>query len=173
MRTTIVVLAAMLAAGGPAHAQPAPPSVPGATATDLDARLEAARRMMAVTGAMSIAAQLIDALEGQLVALLEQANPGREAQVRAVVSELLLPEFRARIGELEQPLQRIWADAFTVAEMDEIMAFYATPAGRKTLSVMPQLSQQSSMLGMAWGRRVAEEAFAKHERALRERGIRI
>jgi hypothetical protein len=173
MRIAPLLLGALLLAATPVSSQPAPPVGPGAAASDTDARLAAARRMMETTGAMALAAQLIDALEGQLVAALSQANPGREAQVRQVVTELLLPEFRTRVGELEAPILRIWADAFTAAEMEEIIAFYATPAGRKTLSVMPQLSQQSGMLGMAWGQRVAQEAFAKHERALRERGIRI
>jgi len=39
--------------------------------------------------------------------------------------------------------------------------------------VTPQISQQSTALGMAWGQRVAQDAIAKHERTIRERGIRL
>lgn len=172
MRLATLSLAALLLAA-PALAQTAPPAPPTAATTDTDARLDAARKLMEATGAIGMARQMIDGLEQQLVQIIAGANPGKEAQVRSLVTELLMPEFRARIGELEQPTLRIWADAFTVAEIEELLAFYATPIGRKTLSVMPQLSQQSSALGMAWGQRVAQDAITKHERAIRERGIRI
>jgi hypothetical protein len=171
MRFVAFMLAAALSATAPAHAQPAP--APAAAASDAAARLAAARRLMEATGAIAMVGQMIDALDQQLVAHLSQMNPGKEAEVRRIVTDLLLPEFRARAGELEEPTMRIWADAFTAAEMDEIVAFYATPVGRKALAMMPQLAAQSTQLGMAWGQRVAQEAFAKHERAMRERGIRI
>jgi hypothetical protein len=161
-----------LALAAPVLAQPAPAPAQPAT-SETDARLSAARKLMETTGAIGMARQMIDGLEQQLVQIIASANPGKEAQVQSLVTELLMPEFRARIGELEEPTLRVWADAFTVAEMDELLAFYATPIGRKTLSVMPQLSQQSSALGMAWGQRVAQDAIAKHERAIRDRGIRL
>ena len=41
---------------------------------------------------------------------------------------------------------RIYATNFTVAELDEIAAFYRTPIGRKVLTRMPVLMQQV----MAW-----------------------
>ena len=175
MRIAHLVLAGCLLAGAPALVPTALAQsvAPAAASPDGEARLAAARRLMQATGATALAGQLVDALEQQLVALLAQANPGREAEVRSIVTDLLLPEFRARVGELEGPTERIWAAAFTAAEMDEIIAFYATPVGRKALSVMPQLAQRSTELGMAWGQRVAQEAFAKHQAALRARGIRI
>jgi hypothetical protein len=164
-------LAALLLAA-PAMAQTTPNPAPPA-ATDLDARLDAARRLMEVTGAMGMARQVMDGLEAQLIQLIASANPGKEALVNSLVTELLMPEFRARVGELEQPSLRIYAGAFTLAEMEELIGFYATPIGRKVLAVTPTISQQSAALGMAWGQRVAQDALAKHERAIRDRGIRL
>lgn len=171
MKLLVPALAALLLAA-PAMAQPAPAPAPPA-ATDLDARLDAARRLMEVTGAMRMAGQIMDGLETQLIQIIASANPGKEALVRSLVSDLIMPEFRARVGELEQPILRIHADAFTGAEMEELIAFYATPLGRKVLAVTPQVSQQTFTLGAAWGQRVAQDAVAKHERAIRERGIQL
>lgn len=168
----ICLLGACLVAAGTAAAQPPPAAAPP-PGTELQARMDAARRLMAVTGAAALAGQMVDAVGQQLIAHLVQANPGREAEVRAIVAELLLPEFRARIGELEEPSIRIWSDAFTAAEMEEIMAFYATPVGRKALALMPELATRSTQLGMAWGQRVAQEAFIRHEAAMRARGVRF
>ena len=175
MRVPAMLTAVLLFGAAPAHAQAQAPQAqaPQAAAPDLDARMDAARRLMTATGAIGMAGQLVDILGQQLVTHLAQMNPGRQAEVQGLVAELLLPEFRARVGELEQPMIRIWADTFTVAEMEELIAFYATPTGRKALAAMPQLAAQANQLGMAWGQRVAQEAFAKHEAAMRARGLRI
>jgi uncharacterized protein len=171
MKLLVPALAALLLAA-PAMAQPAPAPAPPA-ATDLDARLDTARRLMEVTDEMGMLRQIMGALEAQLIQRIATANPGKEDLVRRLVSDLIMPEFRARVGELVQPTLRIYAGSFTQAEMEELMAFYATPIGRKVLAVTPQITQQSTALGLAWGQRITRDAIAKHERAIRERGIRL
>ena len=42
----------------------------------------------------------------------------------------------------------IYADAFTEEELRELIRFYKTPAGQKTLQVMPDLMSQGAQLGM-------------------------
>lgn len=56
-------------------------------------------------------------------------------------------------ASLKPEFLRIYADAFTADELRELAAFYRTPLGVKTVSLMPQLMQQGSELGM---RRVQE-----------------
>jgi hypothetical protein len=170
MRTAALVLAAALLAAPSVLAQATPPPT---TQTQADARQAAAQRLMAATGAMAMAGQMLEAIQQQLVALLTQLNPGKGDEVQGLVADVLMPEFRARIGDLEQPTLRIWAEAFTAAEMDELVAFYNTDLGRKALAAMPQIAQASQALGMAWGQRVAQDAIAKHQQTIRQRGLRI
>lgn len=47
--------------------------------------------------------------------------------------------FKNKIIEMVKP---IWEENFTEAEVDEILAFYQTEVGKKTISLMPKLSQQ-------------------------------
>ncbi len=51
-------------------------------------------------------------------------------------------------ASLKPDLVRIYAEAFTAAELRELTAFYRTPLGVKTVSLMPRLMQQGSELGM-------------------------
>jgi hypothetical protein len=168
MRAALAIALFLLAAAPSARAQPA-----AAPPAEQQARLDAAQRLMAATGAIGMATQMLAGMQAQLIALLGQMNPGKHAEVQSLVTDVLLPEFRMRLGELEEPIKLIWAEAFTIAEMDELVAFYGTPLGRKALSVVPQIAQQAQAVGMAWGQRVAQEAIAKHEQTIRARGIRI
>jgi hypothetical protein len=46
-------------------------------------------------------------------------------------------------------MAKIYAEAFTQAELSDIIAFYQSPTGQKTLAKMPTLTQQSMVMAMA------------------------
>ena len=52
--------------------------------------------------------------------------------------------------EIEPQIAKLYADAFTEAELRELLAFYETPTGSKAVSQMPMLMQQG--MAMAMGR---------------------
>lgn len=41
----------------------------------------------------------------------------------------------------------LYAEAFTETELEEIRAFYATPTGRKTIQLMPELMAKGAQIG--------------------------
>ena len=49
--------------------------------------------------------------------------------------------------KLKPEFVRIYATAFTADEMKEIVAFYATPVGKKTISLTPKLMAEGMMIG--------------------------
>ena len=153
----------------PAGAQPAPPPA----AADADA-LAAARTLIETTGMTAMMGQVLDGMRAPLVqALRQQAPQLPPATVEKAVEEVLIPEFRARLPEFADSAAGIYVSNFTVAELRELVAFYATPIGRKTLLVMPQILQQSMAAGQAWGQRVAQDALLKNRAALAQRGITL
>lgn len=48
---------------------------------------------------------------------------------------------------LKPDMIRIYADAFTASELQELIAFYRTPTGKKTIEKMPQLMAQGGQIG--------------------------
>jgi uncharacterized protein len=50
--------------------------------------------------------------------------------------------------DIRPQMAKLYTDAFTQAELAEIIAFYQTPTGQKTLDKLPGLTQQSMMIGM-------------------------
>jgi hypothetical protein len=171
MRAALLVWLWLLAAAPAAAAQPAPTAP--ASAAEADARLAAVRRLMDTMGFAEVGAQVVVGLEQHLVAMMLRDNPHREGEVREIVRQFLIPEFVARIHEIEESLMRIWADAFTVEELDQLTAFYGSPLGRKAQAGRPQIAERTFALALAWGGRIGQEAIAKHQSAIRARGIRI
>ena len=49
-------------------------------------------------------------------------------------------------GRLDDELVALYSDAFTEAELKELLAFYQTPTGRKVLEQMPQLMAHAAQL---------------------------
>ena len=48
---------------------------------------------------------------------------------------------------LKPDMVQIYADAFTASELKELIAFYRTPTGKKTIEKMPQLMSQGGQIG--------------------------
>ena len=55
--------------------------------------------------------------------------------------------------DLKPEMIRMYAEAFTKEELEEIRAFYATPTGQKTIRLMPELMARGAQIG---SRRVRE-----------------
>jgi hypothetical protein len=50
---------------------------------------------------------------------------------------------------MKPKLAQLYADTYTDAELRDIVAFYQTPTGQKTITKMPEIMQKSVMLSMA------------------------
>lgn len=50
--------------------------------------------------------------------------------------------------KIKEDLITLYAQMFTVKEMGDMAAFYKTPTGKKTIELMPVLSQKGAEIGM-------------------------
>jgi hypothetical protein len=65
-----------------------------------------------------------------------------------------------RWSDMKKDLAKLYAQAFTPKEMNELAKFYSTDVGKKSLTVMPRLTQLSMLL--------AQQRIAKHAAELRK-----
>lgn len=61
----------------------------------------------------------------------------------------------------------IYDKHFTENEIDELIAFYNTPIGKKMISTLPTITQESMLAGQNWGKLIGEKVI----KSLREKGI--
>ncbi|KQQ56891.1 hypothetical protein ASF84_06890 [Pseudomonas sp. Leaf127] len=98
-----------------------------------------------------------DKLATPMYAQAQQLFAQRFAEAKAPASKkALLETYQAKantaldqaIGwnKLKPDMVRIYTNNFTEAELKELVSFYQSPLGKKVLSKMPELAQQSVML---------------------------
>lgn len=63
----------------------------------------------------------------------------------------------ATLNQLVEQLIPVYQKHYTSAELEQLIAFYDTPIGRKMLEVAPMVSAESIQIGREWGRQLGEK----------------
>jgi hypothetical protein len=108
---------------------------------EVDSHRQAARELLRTIGGGKV---MMTAANTMLDAQV-QSNP-KMAPYRDVVQKWLEKYF---VWETIEPrIADDYAEAFTEPELREMIAFYKTPTGKKTLATMPALMQKGALIGM-------------------------
>jgi hypothetical protein len=135
--------------------------------------LAAAKALVEVQGGVQGVQATLSALRNQLVSIIADTSHKPVADVAPIVDDLILPELKAHADGLVEIAAASYAAHFTVAEMDELRAFFLSPIGVKLTTLRPLITQETSAAGRAWGKRVVADAIRKHADELRQRGLKI
>lgn len=135
--------------------------------------LQAAHDMMRVIKAEELAERTLGQVSQQITMALAQNSGKPVAEVRTIVEDVLMPEFRRRMPEMMDFTARLWASQMSPAELRELTEFYRTPLGQRLNEVAPTVAAQSALFGMRWGQEVGRSALAKHREELQARGLKI
>ena len=119
-----------------------------------DTKKAVIKELMDVTGSAQMGQLFANAFVTQMSEILRTTNPNippraitiLEEEVNAVINAEMTGE--GRFYELIYP---IYHKYFTVKDIKELIAFYKTPIGKKAITVMPQLTQESMITGQMWG----------------------
>ena len=65
----------------------------------------------------------------------------------------------ARPSDLIDRVVPVYARYFTASELDEMIAFYQSPTGRKLSEVEPKIAKECMKIGESWGRDTAERTM--------------
>lgn len=77
--------------------------------------------------------------------MLAQIPQDKQPAVRAAF--LRFAESIADSPELQTKMVALYAETFSESELTELLAFYSTPIGMKSLSKMPELMQKGAIIG--------------------------
>jgi hypothetical protein len=136
-----------------------------------DDGLPAARKLAEMTGMLTTMQAQGESLTGFIKAALAQANPRQGVEVEDVVEQYVAPTVQKNIPALLDATTKLYAATFTRDEIDQMIAFYDTPLGRKIIKTMPQLQRSGIAVGMEWGKRVLGEMTPELKKKLEERGL--
>lgn len=136
----------------PLHPSPSAESGETEATVAIDPALAAdIRRLLKVTGAGALAVQSLETMVAQMKA------------VRPDIPAAFWEAFQAEVDPdgLIELLVPVYARHFNRQEVQALLAFYASPAGRRFVEETPALMQEASVVGQQWGQEVAQRVVAK------------
>jgi hypothetical protein len=131
---------------------------------------EAIERLIALMDLDQMAEQTAAAMEQQMVAAIRQSNPNFPEEAMQIVVDTFNEESRTFVNQSFDEIPGIMAKYYTTQEIDEIIAFYETPVGQKSLEVMPQLTQEIQSVMIPKAQVFQQEVVAKIQQNLQEAG---
>jgi hypothetical protein len=137
-------------------------------------KLSDIKKLMKVTGSLEIGAQFASAIGEQMTAVVKSANPAIEDTVIKIMNEelqVLVEEAMNEKGGLAEELYKIYDKYYTHDEIKELLKFYNTPVGKKTIKVLPQLMQESMQAGQKWGQSMGPAIVEKLKVRMKSKGV--
>jgi uncharacterized protein len=132
------------------------------------------KTLMEMTGSTKIAMQFADTASQNIFHTLKMARPDIPERVLTIFHKELLKLFEEKIHAPDGMMERlipIYARHFTAAEIKELLAFYNTRVGRKSIETLPMIFKESMAVGQEWGQSLAPEINRRVEDVLKKEGI--
>lgn len=108
---------------------------------------------------LNVVAQETTALQEKAVKLIK-LTAGQQFDIMTEPIVKMIPEenqeaFKKELAEstssLYLKMAAVYTESFTEKELDEILAFYDTPVGKKMVAITPELTKKGMEIGQAWG----------------------
>lgn len=133
------------------------------------AAMATAKELIATTGATTLFAPLIAGVVEQAKILFLQQNPGLAKDLNEVAAQIRT-NLEPRFSELTDEVARLYATNFTEQELQDVVAFYKTPAGKKLLLQQPKIIDSSMKFAQEWANRLSDQVIAKMRDEMKKRG---
>lgn len=125
-----------------------------AVAATEPAKGAAIEELIEITGAAALGKQAMQQIMPDMWKLVKKANPQISDDMVSVMEEEFLRAFDETLPEFIAGTVAIYDRYYTAAEINELLAFYKTELGRKTISILPQLLGETMSFGRRWGNEV-------------------
>jgi len=144
MRTVLATIGVLCVLGGAARAQST--SRPSETQKQKDIR-----KLLKITGSGELGTQVM----GQMIGNMKKAMPQ--------VPEKFWSDFMKEVhtDELVDLIVPVYDRNLSQGDVTELIKFYESPTGKRFVSVLPKITQESMGVGEKWGRELAMKVMTK------------
>jgi hypothetical protein len=144
---------------------------PSAFAADAG-NVATAKQILDITGGLKVFSPLVAGVVEQARLFYLQQNPAFAKDLNEIAAQMR-NELEPRFSELSDAIAMQYADAFSEAEMKQILAFYQSPVGKKVIALQPKLTDQSMQFAQDWANKLSEQVTARMRDELVKRGHKL
>jgi hypothetical protein len=135
--------------------------------------MEKMQKLLVASDAVESYGLVVENSTAQYDEWLEAANPGRHAEIDKFVKEFLIPRIKVRLPEYYQQMARIYAKHLQPDEVDQLIAFYESPLGRKLVAARKAATPELVSARHAWWTQMERSLLQDLTPELRKRGLTI
>lgn len=142
------------------------------TAPPSAAQVQLARDIIDASGAARAFEPILPSIVQQTYAQLVQQNPDLQKQLLEV-AQSLGPEFLKRQPEVVDIMVQSYASHFTEPELKDLVTFYHSATGKKLVTELPLVLEESFAKAREWGTKIQEQVTARIREEMAKRGNKI
>lgn len=129
--------------------------------------------LMELTGARNLGLEFGKIMTQQIYQVLKSAKPQTPERAFLIIEEETNGMMAQESPGLLASLVPIYDRHFTEAELKQMVAFYQTDLGKKTIAVMPMVMKESLAAGQVWGQKMAPKLMARLEERFKQEKIEL
>lgn len=129
--------------------------------------------LLQMTGALAIGKQMAGVVMSNLTQTLKTARPDIPQKALDVLPAEVLAVFDENMDTFKDEIIPIYHKYFTAAEVKEMIRFYSSDLGQKTVKVMPSLMREGMVAGQKWGQSLAPKIRQRVAAKLKQQNIDI
>ncbi len=132
--------------------------------------------LLMLTGAADLGEIFTRIYIAEMTNFLRQAQPDADPRIFTIleneVNEVISDEVGNKkiINELSYP---IYHKYLTSEDLADLIVFYQSDLGKKTLSVMPDISREATLAGQEWGKSLGPQIQQRIMTRFQEEGIEL
>ena len=162
MRKAFLVLAFLSAATAPAGADELTPE----KRADIE-------HLLQMTGALALGKQMAAAVVTNLTQTIKKVRPDIPQKALDLLPDEVTAVFEENMVSFKETIIPIYDKYFTDAELKQMIQFYGTDVGQKTIKVLPSLMQDAMAAGRQWGQALEPEIDRRITAKLKQQGVQL
>lgn len=136
-------------------------------------KLQKVERLLDLTRVERTVETMAPMASKRLGQMLQKRAPKMGDQQRTQLVQTAADTFRAGRDELTQALIPVYAQTFTIEELDHMLAFYDSPTGQAISQKMPQAVGAARQISRRWSQQMAQQAMTEVREEAADMGYKL
>lgn len=136
------------------------------------AQLKLARQVVEMSAASRVFDAAVPTVFQQIYGTYVQQNPDLSKEIAGVL-QALIPEFDKRKEEIVGILAQTYAEKFSEAELNDLIAFYNSPTGKKLIAQGSDIGRDSYAKVQEWSGKLLQQLTDRLKADMKKKGHTI
>ncbi len=136
------------------------------------ANVQLARDVVVASGATRAFEGVVPSILQQSLNVFVQQNPDLQKELVESL-KAIGPAFEKRTSEIIDIIANVYATRFSQQELKELLTFYQSAVGKKFVTLLPNVLEESFVKTQEWGGKLSEEVVRTLRAEMKKRGHAI